>query len=223
MPFDTSPTENLGHSTATIYNNGASIVQGSPPPYVNNEKYSSYPCLSTPNSRYVYWVNQNLLDWFNTDNDFTFEYYIMVTAVAGSNQWFDYGLEVQQGRQWVLYNENFYWGMSTVGQNSNYSYGGQIQPTENIKANTWNHIAVCRFGDKFYHFFNGKLYPNSKDTSDAKFYSGNNCTVMLGSINNGPQSYYKNLRISNICRYTHDFSPERMFYDNTIYSNIKTS
>lgn len=31
MPFDNSPTENLGSNKATINNNGTSIIQGTPP------------------------------------------------------------------------------------------------------------------------------------------------------------------------------------------------
>lgn len=222
MPFDNSPTENLGYSKETIYNNGASIIQGTPPPYID-KSYSSYPCLSTPYKRYIYWSGQNLFNWFDTDNDFTFEYYQWVTGTTTSN-WYDYGLEIQQNGQWVIYNENFNWGFSTVGANGNYSYSVNIYPVDKVKPNVWNHIAVCRSGNDFYQFFNGKLI--SKGYSDAKFYNGSNCLIMLGSINNAPQSYYKNLRISNICRYKEDFDPVvtsgRGFF-NVFYSNIKTS
>ena len=220
MPFDNSPTENLGSNKATINNNGTSIIQGTPPPILS-KKYTRYPCLSCPTKKYIYWSGQNLNNWFNTTNDFTFEYWIYVSAIHSSRQWFNYGLEAKRNGQWVLYNENFEWGISPTGENNKYPIGGSIGDGL-ASANKWNHCAVSRKENDWYSFFNGKLI--SHTNSSNSLYTGSDCTIMLGSIDDAaPQSYFKYLRISNIARYTKDFDPNAVSrgYNHFISSQLK--
>lgn len=98
-----------------------------------------------------------------------------------------------------------------VRSGSSTSYSWTMQSNIVPSDNTWHHIAICRNLDYCYIFIDGvNTYTNQFDWRTAlPLYTPANVFVIGGSYYNTPMftGYINNFRISDICRYTENFTP----------------
>ena len=90
-----------------------------------------------------------------------------------------------------------------------------------VRLNEWVHRAVVRQGSNFYLFENGKLI-NSLSSSSSIYNPGN---VYLGRYYDSSKhfwkGYIKNFRISDVVRWTNNFTPPTRPYGEP-WKNIKS-
>lgn len=81
----------------------------------------------------------------------------------------------------------------------------KIAPVGNALKNAWNHIAFVRSGSTIYIFLNGSQLATTTNTASIQI----DRVGDLGGIGAGysPLGYLSNIRLSNIARYTANFTP----------------
>lgn len=154
-----------------------------------------------------------------------------------SIDWWEYRLDATDSR--AVYHSNYSsrsgYGMLIGYSSSNkiYAYATSANSTWNIfsglsmgslKVGEWVHRAMCRKGSNFYTFENGKLI--STATSTASIAGNLTPTIGYYDYSTVPKfyGYIKHLRISNIARWTGDFTPPNKDMDyGTQYSKIDKS
>lgn len=166
--------------------------------------------------------------------DFTWEFYIYNTHLAGLDFWGQYIGEANQPNQINVFG---YYGISGFTKLRYYFNGTTTDEVfrsfyfdgaTTIEVNKWYHVALTRqYDDATHSYF--KIWLNGQlDATSTNFYyifKDTGLTPRIGSFSQatyyymlGFKGYMDELRWSNICRYTTDFTPPDPFTadDNTI-------
>lgn len=136
------------------------------------------------------------------NGDFTIEFFIRLNnasndciVAAGGSIFY----------QLVRFNENSVAGKITCYIGSGYVFGSV---TSGITADTWNHVAIVRFGTTFYLFVEGQqIAVNTSPVTDAK---GPLSLNIIGSAppgSNPLNGYIDEFRCTTVARYTANFTP----------------
>lgn len=139
--------------------------------------------------------------------EFTYEFWIYLTASSSSN----YGRSVAGnygGSQKEL--RIFTQISSTTGAYVISNAQSLSIPYNDVTPETWHHVAYCRSNTHYYSFLDGVVKSSSSISfpSPLQWYEPRIC---IGSewthINGYYPCYLDEFRISNVCRYTENFTP----------------
>jgi|TARA_B110000211_G_C13910730_1_gene478230 hypothetical protein len=152
--------------------------------------------------------------------DFTIECWLRPTATA-SNDW-----------MFELYN---FAGNFAAGQNISVLYENSTRAKANIAnrynthvfiftnwltVNTWSHVALVRYGNYVNLYHNGVAASNIYNATGVDFFSSGDPYIVIGNrtnttlewpYNNVLPGYYDEFKVSNIARYTGNFTPSSNF------------
>ena len=148
------------------------------------------------------------LDYTLYNTEWTIEQWSYVTATRGTAF---YHQAISNNGQYGLLlgysgtaDSNFY----LSSNNSSWNLSGSTTYT-NATLNTWNHRAIVRHGNDFLFFTNGSLYLTK--TISGSYTLG--ATPFIGYYYGGDKyiGYMQDYRISDIARYTSNFTPPTRF------------
>lgn len=148
-------------------------------------------------------------------NIFTIEFWLYKTALFSSNY------ETVFGQATGISGGNPYgWAFGRFSTTSSAEVGLRCGsswsigiPYAKITTNTWHHIAISRKIDKGYVFLDGALITEKDMSSSTTTYTLNfgHTDFAIGSLYWSGSYYFKGyldeFRISDVCRYTTDFTP----------------
>lgn len=188
----------------TITNNGVALD-------ISNKKFGN-------GSAYFY-NNESLIisrdSAINFNSDFTMEMWIYLTDTMNKHIVFSQcsSNEAYRGLLLGVYQNNLL--MYATSDNSSWNVFNGINMISSIPQNKWVHIAIVRNGSKWYGFLNGILSNTITNnvinitTSEFPMTIGNdpfnNSNYVVGNIDE--------LRISNIARWTGNFTPPTSPYN----------
>jgi hypothetical protein len=137
---------------------------------------------------------------FGTTDDFTVEFWANVGAFSGANPMF-FGSSTPQVQLYTTSTTTlaFYWGGSL-------SFSGPTLPANN----TWNHYALVRQNQQLTMYVNGTQFGNTQANS-IDLFNGTFCFGTGGTCPNSSWAlagFLDEARISNMARYTSNFTPQ---------------
>jgi len=146
--------------------------------------------------------------------DFTVEFWIRPTSTGG-NKWY---FEMYNGSN-TSYNNLSFYHESTSYIRSNFSTHGSnynlAAPSGYDTVNVWHHYAFVRYGTKIQVYIDGTALAEYLPIgTNSMFTAGNPSIVLAGRGETGGQSmtgYYDEFKVSNIARYTSNFTPSSEF------------
>jgi len=152
----------------------------------------------TSNARYLMVVGYSELNF--TNKIATVEFWYYKTSVAGAR---------------IVHNQasgtdEFYFGQTGGGANFTVNGGGASfsTPNTNVPLNQWVHIAGVWDGTKAKLFIDGVLIGTSAANITGNLNANITGTFYIGGSGfSGAQGYVDELRISNVARYTSNFTP----------------
>jgi len=139
--------------------------------------------------------------------DFTIEFWVHPTSVAGQRHYYD-GRSTGNQAAPLIY---------AVGTTLNYYVSGSIRITASAAiptANTWYHIAVSRSSGTTKMFVDGTQVGSS--WSDSTSYVSADHAIGVTRFNDGNDAvgYFDELRVSDNARYTTTFTPDTAQFQN---------
>ena len=176
-------------SNATISNSGLVVSQ-------NKNKFGS-KSLYVSNGGYA------TVSLTNSLSDFTLDYWLYPISYSPSKTDTGVGLYITFARR----SETGYWDLVSPTRIWYTNTGNITMPVEN-----WNHIAITRSGYTIRAFVNGVLKVStsvSDSFSLSSFVIGKECVSSSPSL----ICYVDEIRVSNIARWTSDFTPPTQPYD----------
>ena len=187
-------------------NGSAQISTAQPTPFGTSDGVLSFPNLS---GDYIQAANNAAFQFGS--GDFTFEYWLYATNLAGTRQHVNTGA-AGGNFSYAILTESIALGrgrlryyLSSTGNSFDIVSGN---PFGEIDPNTWNHIALARSGNTITAYLNG--VPGNSVTSTAAlfnfttpFYFGTDAARLFFT-----PGYISNLRITKgVARYTTNFTP----------------
>lgn len=166
------------------------------------KKFGSYSCHLYSTSSFT------IAKFDNPGWQYTYEFWIYPVRLFPST---GYSLGItntsRYGTSLKCYLFGCYSSTSTIEYRINNYYTHDIS-TSSLTLNTWHHVAYSRNNTTKYTFLDGVLLSSSSAFSDPPCYwLGSPMTIGTPSNLSNAEFYFDEFRISDVCRYTTNFTP----------------
>lgn len=164
------------------------------------KKFGDYSAEVSNNS-YLTIYRRDMPSW-----RYTFEFWIYMTSYFTS---VDQGLASESSSlysSWTVKNPMFYTTNNIYEINFYTGVYNNIIQRSSVSLDTWHHVAYTRNENRWYTFLDGvKITNGSADPCPPLLWTGT--YFRIGGTMGGVTAYIDEFRISDICRYTEDFTP----------------
>jgi hypothetical protein len=116
--------------------------------------------------------------------------------------WF-YPINYEYLFDWGRYGGDMYVGI----YNGGFAYSSLVQSVATPAVNKWQHVALCYSGTKFTFYLDGTKKLDFDYTISDTEWEKQTDSFVIGDSSNRTSAYYDEFRISDIVRYTEDFTP----------------